>query len=205
MLQRAPASLGLRAELAVNGRDAVNRVIAAHAERRPFDLVLMDMQMPVMGGLDAARAIRAAGIGPDALPIVALSANAYADDVDACLKAGMQGHLAKPLRTEQLLAALERHPAGGRGISPGLRAKYEARRAETLQLVARLVNDGDYAAEKLDRSLTALHQLAGTAAMFGETALGEAAKAMENDLRQTPPGLRATTGRAAYDRLAAAA
>ena len=59
-------------------------VAAAAACSRPYALVLMDMQMPVMDGLEATRAIRDSGLDESALPILALTANAYADDIAAC-------------------------------------------------------------------------------------------------------------------------
>jgi CheY-like chemotaxis protein len=73
--------------------------------RARYDLVLMDMRMPGMDGLAATRAVRALG---DDTPIVALTANAFAEDRRACLDAGMNGHLAKPIDVEQLRATLAR-------------------------------------------------------------------------------------------------
>ncbi len=82
---------GLVVQIAENGREAV-----ARTSEEPFDLVLMDVQMPEMDGLEATRAIRAscAGAGP---PIVALTANAFAEDISRCLEAGMNDHLGKPV------------------------------------------------------------------------------------------------------------
>ena len=96
--------LGARVEIAGDGAAAVAAVAAAGDD--PFALVLMDMQMPHVDGLEATRRIRAAGVGPDAMPIVALTANAFGEDVEACLAAGMQAHLAKPLQLAQLAEAL---------------------------------------------------------------------------------------------------
>ncbi|MCL2545208.1 MAG: ATP-binding protein [Clostridia bacterium] len=81
---------------------------AADPER--YDLVLMDLQMPVMGGLEAARRIRALD-APRAktIPIVAMTANAFSEDVAACKAAGMADHIGKPIEPEVLLAKLARH------------------------------------------------------------------------------------------------
>jgi CheY-like chemotaxis protein len=82
---------------------------AARAAGSPYDLVLMDVQMPVMDGLEATRRIRAneEASGGTATPIVALTANAYAEDREACLAAGMDALLVKPLDRERLSEALE--------------------------------------------------------------------------------------------------
>jgi len=78
--------------------------LAALAEE-PFDLVLMDVRMPGLSGLEAARALRARGVET---PVVALTANAFEDDRRACLAAGMNDFLVKPLQPEALRAALTR-------------------------------------------------------------------------------------------------
>jgi CheY-like chemotaxis protein len=73
-----------------------------------FDLVLMDMQMPEMDGLEATRRIRAAG---HVLPIVAMTANAMDNDRERCIEAGMNDFLAKPVRTVELAAVIARQPS----------------------------------------------------------------------------------------------
>ena len=90
--------------LAVNGREAVDMVTAGAR----FDLVLMDMQMPVLGGIAATREIRAfeADTGAPRLRIVAMTANAMQSDRDACLAAGMDDYLAKPIQKDELAARL---------------------------------------------------------------------------------------------------
>jgi PAS domain S-box-containing protein len=85
------AAVGLGAHWARDGREAV-----ARAEAAPFDLILMDLQMPHLSGLDAARRIRALPAHA-ATPIVAMTANAFGEDRAACLDAGMNDHIAKPV------------------------------------------------------------------------------------------------------------
>ena len=96
---------GAQVEGAENGRAAVDRFL----ETAPgyYDAILMDVQMPVMDGCEAARAIRACG-REDArrIPILATTANAFAEDVSAVLAAGMNAHISKPLDVKQLLAVL---------------------------------------------------------------------------------------------------
>ena len=103
-MRRPPASLSdgdLGAvETAASGHEALDAL-----KRARYDLVFMDMRMPGMDGPSAARAIRARG---DETPIIALTANAFAEDRRACLEAGMNDHLAKPVDADQLRAALAR-------------------------------------------------------------------------------------------------
>ncbi|MEB3415960.1 ATP-binding protein [Alteriqipengyuania sp. WL0013] len=99
---------GQRVVHAEDGREAADKAIAAHRAGEPFDLVLMDVQMPRLDGYGAAREIREAGIDGDMLPIVALTANAFDEDRAAAGSAGMQDHLSKPIRYEDLAGALSR-------------------------------------------------------------------------------------------------
>ena len=88
--------LGFTVEIAVNGKDALDRITASSPGE--FDAVLMDIQMPVMDGYDASRSIRAL---PDertaAIPIIAMTANAFSEDVQRAREAGMNAHVAKPI------------------------------------------------------------------------------------------------------------
>ncbi len=99
--------LGHTPTIAGNGEAAVESWAAARAAGAPYDLILMDVQMPVMDGLEATRRIRAGEEGTPRTPIVALTANAYAEDREACLAAGMDALLVKPLDRERLREALD--------------------------------------------------------------------------------------------------
>ena len=101
--------LGHRPTVAGNGTAAVESWAAARAAGKPYDLVLMDVQMPGMDGLQAARRIRAAETQAGDRPVrmLALTANAQSEDRDACLAAGMDGLLVKPLDRERLREALD--------------------------------------------------------------------------------------------------
>jgi PAS domain S-box-containing protein len=90
--------------LAKNGQEAVDLF-----PRQAWDIVLMDMQMPVMGGLEATRLIRAGEVAGHRVPIVAMTANAMESDRQACLDAGMDDHLAKPFNADSLQTMLAKH------------------------------------------------------------------------------------------------
>src|SRR5262245_2910381 len=98
--------LGHRPIMAANGAEALTAWLDSRRAGQPFDLVLLDLQMPQVDGLEAARRIRAAEAGHGRTPIVALTANVYAEDREACIHAGMDGMLMKPLDREQLVEAL---------------------------------------------------------------------------------------------------
>jgi len=105
LARRLLEKLGVHVTLADNGHEAVERL-----KQKPFDVVLMDCQMPVMDGYEATAQIRAgaAGDGRRRVPIIAMTANALTGDRDRCLLAGMDDYLAKPVVPDQLRVALER-------------------------------------------------------------------------------------------------
>jgi CheY-like chemotaxis protein len=100
--------LGHHPTMATTGAAAIELWLAARAAGTPYDRVLMDLHMPGMDGLEATRRIRTMETETDAprTPILALTANASAEDREACLAAGMDGFLIKPFDRERLAAAL---------------------------------------------------------------------------------------------------
>ena len=114
--------LGHGADVVANGVEAVEAVRDRAGRGRPYDLVLMDVQMPELDGLDATRQIRAADLPQPR--IVALTANAMRGDREACLDAGADDYLPKPVKLDGLRDALAawRWPAGGDGQAAPLPA-----------------------------------------------------------------------------------
>jgi CheY-like chemotaxis protein len=98
--------MGYRADLASNGLEAMESV-----QRQTYDVVLMDVQMPEMDGLDATRAICARWSADERPRIIAMTANAMQGDRDMCLSAGMDDYVTKPIRVDALVAALSQVPA----------------------------------------------------------------------------------------------
>jgi CheY-like chemotaxis protein len=103
---RLLSQMGYRADLAANGLEAIQAV-----ERQAYDVILMDVQMPEMDGLEATRSL-CARLLPDIRPcIIAMTANAMQGDREKCLEAGMDDYISKPIRVDELVAALNRcHP-----------------------------------------------------------------------------------------------
>jgi PAS domain S-box-containing protein len=202
--------LGWDADIAANGSEAIAMIDAARLKGRPYHLVLMDIQMPVMDGAEATRQLRAKGIAASELPIVALTANAYADDITACLSAGMQDHLAKPLTLASLDQALRQWgklrvaadsqpglPPTNTGPGAKVRERYRVRKQETLEALDELVRRGLFSDAELTNVAELLHKLAGTAGMFQEAALGDRARVLEDGLRDWSDDQRVDRIRAA--------
>ena len=101
LAMRILQQMGYRADLASNGIEAIESV-----RRQMYDVVLMDVQMPEMDGLDATRAICAKWSPRERPRIIAMTANAMQGDRDMCLAAGMDDYLTKPIRVERLVEAL---------------------------------------------------------------------------------------------------
>ena len=103
---------GCAVDVASDGAEAVEKV--RHSLENPYDVVLMDIQMPVMDGIEATKTIRALDDPQLArLPIVAMTANAFEEDRQRVLSAGMNGHLGKPIDVAKMFATLQSILSGG--------------------------------------------------------------------------------------------
>ena len=109
MILYALGNRGHQVEVANNGAEAVDLV-----QRQDFDLVLMDVQMPILDGLEATAAIRKLADPAKArLPIIAMTAHAYQRDQEQCLAAGMDAYIAKPINRQELITMVEQLGQGG--------------------------------------------------------------------------------------------
>ncbi|MGN0981405.1 MAG: response regulator [Candidatus Limivicinus sp.] len=100
---------GMQVTRAADGREAVEQ-FASHPAGT-FNIILMDVMMPKMNGYEATRAIRSLNGRPDGrtIPIIAMTANAFAEDVQTSLDAGMNGHLSKPIVMEEVVKTIARN------------------------------------------------------------------------------------------------
>jgi PAS domain S-box-containing protein len=184
--------LGYRADLAGNGREAIDAL-----ERQEYDVVLMDVQMPEMDGLQATREIRRRWPVPQRRPrIIAMTAGATEDDRRACLAAGMDDYVSKPIRQEELAAALSRRGTSSPETMPpidrdtlgrlrdavgGDEAVRELTRtflSDSQKLLAALRDD--LGAGRNDDVRRHAHTLKSTAASFGADSLAELCRRLEN-------------------------
>ena len=182
--------LGIQVDMAADGAEAVAMVQESLAASRPYDLVLMDIQMPQLDGYAATMQIRASGLSGEVLPIVALTANAYPEDIQACLDAGMQAHIAKPVKMDKLTEVLETWILRGGSAEAGdgedeiivsLRPKYEAFKRDALAQLD-LCCDSLPAPKPEDIAELGrlMHKLGGTAAVFGDDEIGDLARELED-------------------------
>ncbi|MDR0583850.1 MAG: response regulator, partial [Treponema sp.] len=101
---------GIRIIEAENGKEAIKKFEQFSPE---IDIVFMDIKMPVMGGFEATAAIRSSGWrNADTVPIIALTANAFQDDIDKARAAGMNEHLSKPIDIDKVFAIMSKYLNG---------------------------------------------------------------------------------------------
>ena len=185
------ARVGLKTRVAENGREGVEMVQRRiHHGDAPFNLIFMDIHMPVMDGLEAAAKIMEFGTGP---PIIAMTANVMEHDRELYRQRGMQGYLAKPFTAQELWDCLLKY------VSPvhwkEVNGTQHARADETLQyqLMRRFVRANPSKCREIARAIEVndrklahrlAHTLKGNAALLGATRLEKAAGDVERQLAE---------------------
>jgi PAS domain S-box-containing protein len=210
MLQEA----GLDVDEAENGQEAFRKPFASATEERPYDLVLLDMQMPEMDGYEAARRLRSVGWKG---AIIALTAHAMSGDREKCLEAGCDDYLSKPISEKDLAAMLARY-LQPQADMPGPSCKTDEarvrrqgpvddpsiRESQRAAMLAKFVRRLPERFAKIDRSLRsedrttlkqAAHSLAGAAGLFGFEQISHSARMLEEQAQR----------QAGFEQLAAAA
>jgi CheY-like chemotaxis protein/HPt (histidine-containing phosphotransfer) domain-containing protein len=198
---------GATVEIAANGRIGVDKVFAAMRARQPFDLVLMDMQMPELDGYGATSELRLQGIK---IPIVALTAHAMADDRAKCINAGCTDYLTKPIDKSILLKTIAGYlPQDRKMISPETATVPEQKGddAEVLRsdfssdpdmkevlvefvdaLPTQVAKIGDLLRDQsMDELRRAVHQLKGAGGGYGFAAITKFAAAAEQRIKSGDP------------------
>ena len=110
LMQVVLRRMGFDVELAENGQIAYDKVVAAEQAQQPYDIILMDMQMPLLDGYQATLRLRQTGYD---LPIIALTAYAMRGDRDKCLQAGCDDYATKPIQPQQLFQTLQQYAKAG--------------------------------------------------------------------------------------------
>jgi len=191
--------LGHRATIAANGDAAVRAL-----KQRAFDLVLMDFQMPVMGGIEATAVIREAETRTGRhIPIIAMTAHAMAGDRERALQAGMDDYVSKPIRFEDLRRAIQRHAPPGLDMTALLNG-VDGDRKLLCELIDVFLVDTPKQLARIKRALArgdatglkeAAHALKGSVGNFDPTHAFEAVRRLEtlgreNNLTDAPAGWR---------------
>ena len=183
---RLLAQMGYRADLAANGLEAIDAV-----ERQTYDVVLMDVQMPELDGFEASREINRRWPDERRPRLVAMTANAMEGDRELCAAAGMDDYVAKPIRVEELVAALERcgwRPEAGARVTDGLRHEPPG------EVPRSSAPEGAHAAAVIDR--TVLERLTTT---MGSAFVAELIDTFGEDARDLVTALRRALAEADVD------
>jgi CheY-like chemotaxis protein len=179
--------LSVQMDHAVNGVEAISMIKAAENAAKPYSLLLLDVNMPILDGVETARRLRAEGYHAEYLPIIAVTAATDLDEVRTFRAAGMQAYLEKPVALDDLRATLRAW--GHRTRSTPQRKRSAALEALKLRFDDRTIGllqqiDGALESSEIEEPLVMdlrnlLHQLAGTAGSFGQPRLGEVARNQE--------------------------
>ena len=186
--------LSVEMDVAENGLDAIAMIEKASAAGRPYTLLMVDMMMPVLDGIETTLRLREMGYTPDALPIIAVTAATDLNEVRAYRASGMQAFLSKPVKLTDFRAALNawgvrpRRRQTDKAVTipvetlAALGQQFAERNGRTLSLIEATLAEELFDAVAIEDIRVLLHQIAGTAATFGNAVLGDAARRCEGEL-----------------------
>jgi signal transduction histidine kinase/CheY-like chemotaxis protein/HPt (histidine-containing phosphotransfer) domain-containing protein len=196
---------GAQVVVADNGKIACDLALSEAAAGRPFDLILMDMQMPEMDGYQATAKLRQHGCHT---PIVALTAHAMAHDRERCLRCGCTDYISKPVDRRRLIETLAAllNQSRAAGAAPCSLSSSLAPDDEIADLVPRFVEDLPHIVARISAALatqnleslgTEIHKLKGAAGVYGFMPLTESAAEIDRGLNQSvaPDAVAAQTAR----------
>jgi signal transduction histidine kinase/CheY-like chemotaxis protein/HPt (histidine-containing phosphotransfer) domain-containing protein len=195
LLQRG----GARVVAVADGQAAIDAALAAKQSGHSFDVVLMDMQMPVLDGREAATRLRAAGY---VAPIVALTASSMSGDRERCVAAGCDDYLSKPIQVATLMAKVASFRRDGESVCEAPIASAEADDPFVASLLGTFYDELSERTRSIEEAISnnnvavigqMAHKIVGSGAMFGFPQLGEAARAVELAVQQQAADLPALT------------
>ena len=190
MMEAMARHLQIDMDIAANGLEAIARIDAAREEGRPYSLLLLDVMMPILDGVETATRIRRSGYSETDLPIIAVTAATSLDEVRSYRAAGMQAFLEKPVALDDLRGALKAWGHGttsrkqrvSRASLEALQAQFDERNVQTLGRIEAALEHQRFDEEIVLEIRNLLHQIAGTATTFGNPALSDDARTHENAL-----------------------
>jgi CheY-like chemotaxis protein len=187
MMGAMAAHLGVDMDIAANGLEAIAMIRNAARTKRPYTLVLLDVMMPVLDGIETTQRLRAEGFDAANLPIIAVTAATDLDEVRNYRKAGMQAFLPKPVRLADFSDTII---AWGDGTNKRRKEEvpaewtifqdqYAQRKRKALAQIKQALAARNLDEDQIASVRAMLHQLAGTAGSFGENELSERSRAHE--------------------------
>lgn len=187
MMEVMARHLGVDLDIAANGAEAIALIRSAAASERPYTLLLLDVMMPVLDGVETTRRLRSLGFDERTLPIIAVTAATDLEDVRSYREAGMQAFLGKPVSLTDLKTALSAWGQGSALARAGLaderwaalRGQFALRKRITLDQIEQTLSSEQPDEDQITAARILLHQLAGTAGSFGEQDLSESARELE--------------------------
>jgi len=190
MMRAMATHLAIDMDIAAHGLEAIDKIEEAQTAGRPYSLLLLDVMMPILDGIETTKRLRAKGFSESDLPIIAVTAATSLDETRSYKTAGMQAFLAKPVSLENLRDTLlawghrtqKRESWPQPSMFEALKEQFLARNRDTLVKVEAALSQQPIDPDLASQIRHLLHQIAGTAKTFGDPALSKEAREQEHAL-----------------------